>query len=312
MSGKSAAAQGVGRRPLGRVLVTGAAGFLGRAVLDALGAAGVETAASDIVADGRAVRRCDVTELDAVDALLGETPVDTILHCGAVSGPMVMADRPDMIWRINTLGAANVLEAARRRGVGRVVLCSTTDVYGSAPRGMLDETASLAPDTVYGASKAAAEQAVLGWRREHGLDGVIVRLSWIYGPGRNTPTRLERLIRDALAGRDAVVEGRPEDMTHYIHIDDAMRGLLAAAAAPRSEPCVFNVTAGRGRRLRDVVEAARTATGAGDMSFSGEPDAAGPAGFEIRRAETALGFRATVTLEDGMRRWAAVLSATGG
>ena len=116
-------------RPLGRVLVTGARGFVGAALVEALAKAGEAVVGSDLGRSGTEpgdFRACDITDPRQVDQLIDGDAFDTIIHCGAVSGPMVMADRPLEIWRINVLGTAHLLEAARRRRVGRFLLCSSS------------------------------------------------------------------------------------------------------------------------------------------------------------------------------------------
>jgi nucleoside-diphosphate-sugar epimerase len=92
---------------------------------------------------------------------------------------MVMADRPLEIWRINVMGTAHLLEAARRNRIGRFVLCSSIDVYGPSPIGLINENTICAPQSVYGPSKVAAKAALAGYACEHGMDGVALRLSWI-------------------------------------------------------------------------------------------------------------------------------------
>jgi len=244
----------VGKRDLGRVLVTGAGGFLGAAIMSELLARNVEVVASDIgaVASARAgMISCEVTDFDQVEGVVGKGAFKTILHCGAVSGPMVMPDRPLDIWRINAGGTANVLEAARRHGVGRVIICSTSEIYGNQS-GRVDETSPPLTNTVYGASKLAGEQAMTGYAQEHGLDAICLRLSWIYGPGRQTPTTLDRLIRTTLAGRNSTLAIPADAYTHYIHIEDAVHGTLAAATAENPRAKIFNITSGRGVVMSDI------------------------------------------------------------
>src|SRR6185369_2746189 len=169
MSGAMLDSAGAQRR-LGRVLVTGGTGFLGGALVKRLRRDGAETVISDLVHGAAApagLRACDLADRHQVDALLEDQGIDTIIHAGAVSGPMVMADRPLGIWRINVTGTAYLLEAARRNRVGRFILCSSVDIYGPSSSGMIDDEAGLAPESVYGASKVAAEAAMTGYAREH-------------------------------------------------------------------------------------------------------------------------------------------------
>lgn len=287
-------------RDLGRVLLTGADGFIGRALRVRLRASGVDVVATDVRA-GDGVAACDVTDPAAVLDAVERARAATILHCGAVSGPMVMADEPLAVWRINAEGTANVLEAARRCAVPRVVFASSTEVYGSrsAPA---DEETPPDPGSVYAASKVAAEAACRGFRRQHGVDVVIVRLAWIYGPGRTTPTTLERLLRDALAGRTTAIDGHPDEPTHYLHVDDAVDALLAAATAARPPHDLYNASAGAARPLREVVDTvARLVPGAAATYRAAAP-AAAPAAIAAGRMAADLGVVPRVDLAEGLSR----------
>ncbi|MGH6882575.1 NAD-dependent epimerase/dehydratase family protein [Hypericibacter sp.] len=302
------------QRPLGRVLVTGARGFIGATLLERLKRDGVAAVGSDLPSDKPAsadFRPCDITDQGQVDALVDGDEFDTILHCGAVSGPMVMADRPLEIWRINAMGTAHLLEAARRHRVGRFLLCSTTEIFGSRSGPRIDEDTPPSPDGVYGASKVAAEQALIGYVRERGLDGVALRLSWIYGPGRITPTMLEQLLRASLAGRPFEIEGSPAEVTHYLYIDDVVDGLLAAARAPRVPRLTYNITAGDGQTLEQVVSRLRAFAPETRVSFTGHGvHATGPAGFDLTQAARDLGYRPRVPLAEGLRRYREALRST--
>ena len=297
-------------RNLGRTLVTGAHGFLGAALVPRLRAMGLDVIASDA---GDPDVPCDVTDAAQVNALCRDGGIATILHCGAVSGPMVMADRPLDIWRINAQGTANILEAARLYGIGRVVVCSTSEVYG-ATTGRVDEATLVQPHSVYATSKVAAEQAMLGYVREHGLDACALRLSWIYGPGRRTPTRLESLLRAVAMGQPATLDADPDEITHYLHIDDAVQALLRASEVLSLTGQVFNITAGPGISMREVAAIVTGLRPDAQITFAPGARAAGdgPSDMSHDRATAMLGFHPNVPLAMGLARLLATQAASGG
>lgn len=301
-------------RPLGRVLVTGAAGFLGRALVKRLIAEGEDVVISDLVQDTTAsvgLQTCDLTRQEEVERLLRDRPVDTVIHAGAVSGPMVMADRPLDIWQINVTGTAYLLQAALLNKVRRFVLCSSVDVYGSNPVGLVDEDTVPAPESVYGASKLAAEALLAGYACEHGIDGVAVRLAWIYGPGRRTPTTLERLMRAGLADEAVALDQHAAEPTHYFFIDDAVAGIVAAARAPGNLPRrAYNIAGGESATMGDVVESLKTILPTLRVTLRREPSRSGAAAsFSLANTMRDLGYSPQVKLAEGLRRYVAALAA---
>lgn len=298
-------------RQLGRTLVTGAAGFLGGAVARRLRALGQDIVCGDIttgLANDLFLAACDITDTTQIDGIVKTSEIDTIIHCGAVSGPMVMPDQPESIWRINTQGTANVLNAARRHAVGRVVLCSSIDVYGLLPGNCVGEDSLPAPQTVYGASKVAGEAALLGFARQHGVDGISLRFSWIYGPGRQTPTELEALLQSGLSGVPVTLASSPSKMTHYLFVDDAIRAVLSAATAKHPTHRIYNVTAGDGIMLKQVVDAVEKILPQCQVAFfRADKGSSGPSGFDTARAFVDLGFKAEVALTEGIARYVEAL-----
>jgi nucleoside-diphosphate-sugar epimerase len=300
------------QRRLDRVLVTGGAGFLGSALLDRLRRDGVEAVGSDLghgAANAAGLHACDLTDRHQVDALVDNQSLDTIIHAGAISGPMVMAERPLDIWQINVTGTAYLLEAARRNRVERFVLCSSVDVYGPSSSGMISEETRFAPETVYGASKVAAEAAMTGYAREHALNAVALRFSWIYGPGRRTPTTLEQLIWAGLAGEAVTLDDSASGRTHYLYIEDAVAGALAAAVAPAGLPRrAYNISAGNGLPFGEVVATLGTHLPRLRVSFrESKILQSGPAGYELSNAARDLRYRPQVSLSQGLHNYVEAL-----
>src|SRR5213079_285443 len=144
------------------ILVTGAAGLIGRRVVEMLAADGRATRATDrarAVDETIALEPADLTDGAAVDRLV--TPdLAGIIHCGAISGPMLGRDDPAGTIAINVGGTVNLLERARRhqlcrQGSGRFVFCSSVSAYGATPKvSLVPPSAPLAATEIYGASKA--------------------------------------------------------------------------------------------------------------------------------------------------------------
>jgi nucleoside-diphosphate-sugar epimerase len=301
------------RRCLGRVLVTGANGFIGAALVERLQRDGEEVVASDLERGGAAsadFQGCDITDPRQVERLFARGPFETTFHGGAVSGPMVMPDRPLEIWRINALGTAHLLEAARRHRAGRFILCSSCSVYGAMDGVTIDEATPPDPAGVYGASKLAAELAMTGFAREYGVDAVALRLAWVYGPGRRTPTTLAQLLQAAIAGRAFAIDDAPSTVTHYVHVEDVIKGLLAAGRAANLPRLVYNISAGPACRFDDLVALVRQLAPDIDVTFArGDNANRGPLGFDLANAAQDLGYRPYISLMDGLERYMAALRA---
>lgn len=116
------------------VLITGAAGLVGHAVRERLETAGTDVVPLDVTArssDGIEQIACDLLDRARLEEVFSSTRPNAVVHAGGVSGPMVRPDDPTGIVRVNVDGTAELLEAARRHGVGRVVYCSSIAAYGS-------------------------------------------------------------------------------------------------------------------------------------------------------------------------------------
>lgn len=178
-----------------RVLITGAAGLVGHAVRTRLEADGVPVLPTDLRT--RSVDEIEQVPGDLLDParleeVLAAARPDAVVHAGGVSGPMVLPDDPATVIRVNVEGTGNLLEAARRHGVTRLVYCSSIAAYGSTTGTPVAEDAPLHPADVYGATKAAGEHLVEAYRHRHGLSTPSLRLVSVFGVRRGRG-RLSRL-----------------------------------------------------------------------------------------------------------------------
>lgn len=214
-----------------QALVTGASGFIGSHLLRALTADGWQVRAY--------IHATPVEQIPAVASVSGDildepaleramAGVDTVFHLAAAVGSTVTD--PQAFLAVNVRGTEAVLAAARRAGVGRVVHFSSIAVLGAVKAGeAADEEYSPAPRTHYDRSKLVSEQAACR-AAAAGLDVVIIRPGWVYGPGDR---RTFKLIRAVCCRRFALIAGAQGRQTP-VYIDDLVSGTMLAARKGRS------------------------------------------------------------------------------
>jgi len=239
-----------------KVLVTGGRGFAGTHLVRHLVGCG-----DDVVVTDRATGGPDLLDADAWTALVADVRPEAVYHLAAQPSVAASWADPALTLRINAEGTLHVLLACRDAGVRRVLVVSTSDVYGGAPGSEqpLREDAPLRPVTPYAASKAAAEQlalqAWLGW----GLEVVRVRPFNHIGPGQD-----DRFVAGALAARVAAAEAGDGDGTvpvgnlsarrDFTDVRDVVRAYRAVLDA--GEPGeVYHVCSGRAVAIAELAEA---------------------------------------------------------
>lgn len=210
------------------VALTGASGYTGGRLLEALRRRGDEVRAlvrpasisEALRASGATLVEGDLADPGALARLV--EGADAVVHVAAVYRT---AGHPDSYYRdVNVGGTSRLLEAALAAGVRRFVHTSTVGVHGHVESPPADETAPFAPGDIYQATKAEAEALALGFHRTRGLGVAVVRPGAIYGPGE---TRLLKLFRAIARGRYAIV-GDGQSFYHPVYIDDLVQGFLLA------------------------------------------------------------------------------------
>jgi nucleoside-diphosphate-sugar epimerase len=282
-------------------LVTGASGFLGKAVMTLL----ADKKQPAIGLDRRPSTTTQVVndlsdQAKLVKMLAGEK-VTHIIHAGGVSGPMVLADDPLEVITINVLGSLNLLYAAMNTGVRTFIYCSSAAALGSfhesAP---VDESYPLRPNNTYSASKAAMEMVLRGLWGKIALDLCSLRFTVIYGPGRETTYTVEEIVGAALAGKTARIA--PMADWPYIYIDDAARAAAQACYANGRKQLSYFI-AHPERVTPDDIAAAAAAAGKPvriEIDVSRPRAERGP--LDIEPAARDFGFRAQVGHREGVRR----------
>jgi nucleoside-diphosphate-sugar epimerase len=292
-----------------KVLLTGAAGFIGCAVGNLLAARRTPVLATDVVTGrntAQPVTLCDLTDIHRLYALTEDQEIDGIIHCGAVSGPMLARDNPRALIDTNVTGTANILEFARVRKVRRIVMASSAAVFGRTPAGPVKESAVARPSTVYAASKLAAESLATAYALQFGLDTVCLRLSWVYGPHRRTSCVIRTMLDDLQRGRPTQLTFGRDFPRQFVYIDDAASALVAAFDRPGLAQRVYTITGGEYVTLGELGGIVQRLFPKADIELG-----SGPAPeddlqevFDISAAERDIGYRPSVRLQEGVRRYA--------
>jgi UDP-glucuronate 4-epimerase len=294
----------------GAVLVTGAAGLIGNAVRAKLEASGRSVVPIDLVGrteEGKSIVVCDIGDIHRLHGIAAEHKLAGIIHCGAHSGPMVARDNPYWTVQVNVVGTANILELARLHGDIRVIYCSSTSVYGSVPRPEpVAEDVALFPVSVYGASKVAGEQLLSAYASQFNLDGVSLRFSWVYGPRRTTDCVVRTMIVDALAGKPTRIPYGRGFHRQYIHVEDVAAALIAAMGRSNPPRRVYTVTGGTYLTFDEITDTVKRILPNAEIELGPgpDPDDGVQPRFDISAAERDLGFRPSLTFEEGVRQYA--------
>ncbi|MFO1149469.1 MAG: NAD(P)-dependent oxidoreductase [Alsobacter sp.] len=239
-----------------RILVTGAAGFVGRRLVPALAAAGHDVVGADLAG---AHVTLDLRDRAAVLAAMVQAAPEVVVHAGAISGPMLARDNPALVFDVNVAGTLNVVDALGRSGVRRLVHLSSVAVYRPRPGdpSPTPVSAALGSDTPYGASKVAAEAIVEAYAAVAGLDAWVLRISSVYGPGRTTPYLVSALIGAGRRGGAVALANGGGDRRQFVHVDDVVAA-IAAAVARQAGGCVpVNVSGGDVRTEEEIARLVR-------------------------------------------------------
>lgn len=243
-----------------RVLVTGGAGFVGSAVVDALVEGGDEVASLDDLStgdranlrEGVGLLEADVSDARALGRAVEGDRFDAVVHCASRTKVVESLERPELYRRVIVDGTRNVLDAARATGARVFVnLSSGGVVYGETPV-CADEERPLAPASPYGACKAEAEALVTA----SGLAAVTLRPANVYGPRQRSDLEggvVAIFLACWRAGRPLTVFGDGSAERDYVYVGDVADAVLAALAAGATG--VYNVGTGVATSVNGLIAA---------------------------------------------------------
>lgn len=286
--------------------VIGESGFIGSHVVDKLIEQGHEVTVFDIMRPHRNDVRhlyIDITDLSKTAVVL-TGDYDAVYLLAAMADVNDVYKNPVEAGEVNILGVANVLEAARRNEIGRVILASTVWVYGLSSEREVGESTPLhieKADHVYTSSKIAAELYCQSYQRVYGQNFTILRYGIPYGPRARGGTVVAIFVRKALNGEPLTIFGDGSQYRNFICVEDLAEGNVAALKNV-AENKTYNLEGKRPITVREVAETVKKLVGNVEIEYKEER----PGDFEgkkvsAEKAKRELGWVPKVDFEEGVR-----------
>ncbi len=305
-----------------KILVTGAAGFIGSHLCERLVTRGDDVVGLDNLCEtypsrikrqnaraldeaGRFIE-ADILDEERVSAVLREGRFDAVAHLAALPGVRPSIEQPHAYQRVNVEGTARVAHLMVKHGCERLVFASSSSVYGRNTERPYRETDRVdRPASPYAASKRAAELLLESLHHVHGLGVTSLRFFTVYGPRQRPEMAIHKFCRAVETGEPITMFGAGDTSRDYTYVDDIIDGTIAAIDHCDDQFRIYNLGDNRPVRLRELIDAIGRALGK-VPTVEQLPEQAGDVQHTlacIDAAATDLGYEPKVSIEEGLARF---------
>ena len=306
-----------------RILVTGAAGFIGSTVASLLMDNGHEVVGIDSLNDaydarikdwrlarlqerpGLQFHRVDLSDVDELSDIVASSRAEAVVNLAARAGVRQSLENPWVYYETNVTGTLNLLDLCRRHGVHKFVLASTSSLYGdSKAQPFREDMPTDRPLSPYAASKKAAEALTYTYHHSYGIDVTVLRYFTVYGPAGRPDMSIFRFIRWIAEGERVSVFGDGTQRRDFTYVDDIARGTVAALKPLGYE--TINLGNSQPASLLEVIALIEQALGKkATISFEPPNPVDVPSTWaDNAKAARLLGWTPEVALADGLQRTA--------
>lgn len=290
-----------------KVLVTGGSGFIGSHVVDKLRDKGIEVRIYDMVLPTfrKDVEYYQASLLDLESLGMAMMGIDAVYHLAAIADVKDVFERPHYSESINVRGTINVLEAARRSGVKRVIYASTIWVYSDAAPENVDENTPLpAPSHLYTATKLASEYYCQAYAKLYGMGVTILRYGIPYGPRARGGAVIPIFVSKILKGEPLTIAGDGGQYRRFVYVEDLAEGnVLALKSIAKNK--IYNLDGNEKITIRQIVDTVQKITGIAAKTET-IPSRPGDFGGKVVSSELAkkeLGWEPRTSFEHGLKKY---------
>lgn len=304
---------------MGKILVTGGAGFIGSNLVDAMIEKGHSVAIVDDLSTGQEANinpkadfhKVDISDYDSLAKALETVKPEAIFHMAAQINVRKSVENPVRDVEVNIKGTVNLLDLAARHNVGHFIFSSTGGaIYGDKAQRPTPEKEESNPQTPYGINKLASEKYIQFFSREHGIKYTILRYANVYGPRQNPLAGagvVSIFAYKMLKQEPMTMFGDGSQTRDYVFVRDVVKANISALE--KGTNGIFNIGTGQETSLNDIVSALEKVTGtkADIKHLPANPSEQLNSCLDISKAQSELDLNEITNLEDGIKELIAFL-----